>query len=222
MSRFCDLDDQPTSCAIAESIGAYVLGRTSRSERARLEVHLQLCVICRAAVDELRPVVDLLGTVDLADLPPAEPSPGLFDRVLTAAAASRRRNWLRRALGSAALAAACAGVIVAIADHQAPPQPGPVIASATEDGVSGTAELVGTEAGTRIDLRLTGISAVGTCRLIVRDRAGVDDQAATWSVGYRDAFEAPASTSVPVSDISELGIVTATGRELLSIPVARS
>lgn len=222
MSRYCDLDDHPMACAVTESIGAYVLGRTSRSERARLEVHLQLCVICRAAVDDLRPVVDLLGTVDLADLPPAEPSPGLFDRVLAAAASSRQRHWLRRAFGAAALAAACAGVVVVVADHQAPSQPGPVIATATEDGVSGTAELVGTGEGTRIHLRLSGIPSGETCRLIVRDKAGVDDRAATWSVGYRHTLDAPASTSIPVGEISGLGIVTTTGRELLSIPVELS
>jgi hypothetical protein len=222
MNHFCDLDSHPMTCAVTESIGAYVLGRTSRSEQARLEVHLRLCVICRAAVEELRPVVDLLGTVDLADLPPAELSPGLLDRVLAAAAVSRRRHRLRRAFGAAALVAAGAGVVVAVADHGAPAEPGPVIATATENGVTGTAELVGTEAGTRIHLRLSGIPADETCRLIVRDKAGEDDQAATWSVGYRHAIEAPASTSIPVGEISELGIVTATGRELLSIPVELS
>lgn len=222
MNHNCDLDRPPMTCTVTESVGAYVLGRTSRSERAGLEVHLQLCVICRAAVDELRPVVDLLGTVDLADLPPAEPSPGLLDRVLIAAATSRRRHRLRRAFGAVALAAAGAAVIVAVPGHQAPAPSGPVIATATEDGVSGTAELVGTGAGTRIHLRLSGIPAGETCRLIVRDKSGAYDQAAAWSVGYRHTLEAPASTSVPVGQISELGIITVTGHQLLSIPVELS
>jgi len=212
-----------TSCAVTESVGAYVLDRVDASERARIEVHLKLCLICRAAVDELRPVADLLGSVSETEIVPdrsPEPSPVLLDRVLATTSATRQRQAKsRRALLAAALAVAAAGMAIPAIDQKGPPAPGPVLASATGEGVSGTANLVGNDAGTDIRLRLRGVPEGLTCRLIVQDRSGARHQAGSWPAGYDGTVDVPASTTVPLPRIVALGIETTTGRELLAIPI---
>jgi len=212
-----------TSCAVTESVGAYVLDRVDASERARIEVHLKLCLICRAAVDELRPVADLLGSVSETEIVPdrsPEPSPVLLDRVLATTSATRQRQAKsRRALLAAALAVAAAGMAIPAIDQQGPPAPGPVLATATGAGVSGTASLVGNDAGTDIRLRLRGVPEGLTCRLIVQDRSGARHQAGSWPAGYDGTVDVPASTTVPLPRIVALGIETTTGRELLAIPI---
>lgn len=212
-----------TSCAVTESVGAYVLDRVDASERARIEVHLKLCLICRAAVDELRPVADLLGSVSETEIVPdrsPEPSPVLLDRVLATTSATRQRQAKsRRALLAAALAVAAAGMAIPAIDQKGPPAPGPVLASATGAGVSGTANLVGNDAGTDIWLRLRGVPEGLTCRLIVQDRSGARHQAGSWPAGYDGTVDVPASTTVPLPRIVALGIETTTGRELLAIPI---
>ena len=212
-----------TSCAVTESVGAYVLDRVDISERARIEVHLKLCLICRAAVDELRPVADLLGSVSETEIVPdrsPEPSRVLLDRVLATTSATRQRQAKsRRALLAAALAVAAAGMAIPAIDQKGPPAPGPVLASATGAGVSGTANLVGNDAGTDIWLRLRGVPEGLTCRLIVQDRSGARHQAGSWPAGYDGTVDVPASTTVPLPRIVALGIETTTGRELLAIPI---
>jgi hypothetical protein len=212
-----------TSCAVTESVGAYVLDRVDASERARIEVHLKLCLICRAAVDELRPVADLLGSVSETEIVPdrsPEPSPVLLDRVLATTSATRQRQAKsRRALLAAALAVAAAGMAIPAIDQKGPPAPGPVLASATGAGVSGTANLVGNDVGTDIRLRLRGVPEGLTCRLIVQDRSGARHQAGSWPAGYDGTVDVPASTTVPLPRIVALGIETTTGRELLAIPI---
>jgi len=212
-----------TSCAVTESVGAYVLDRVDASERARIEVHLKLCLICRAAVDELRPVADLLGSVSETEIVPdrsPEPSPVLLDRVLATTSATRQRQAKsRRALLAAALAVAAAGMAIPAIDQKGPPAPGPVLATATGAGVSGTANLVGNDAGTDIWLRLRGVPEGLTCRLIVQDRSGARHQAGSWPAGYDGTVDVPASTTVPLPRIVALGIETTTGRELLAIPI---
>jgi hypothetical protein len=212
-----------TSCAVTESIGAYVLDRVEASERARIQVHLKLCLICRAAVDELRPVADLLGSVSEAEIAPRsspEPSPMLLDRLLATTSATRQRQAKsRRALVAAALAVAAAGMAIPAIDQPGPPAPSPVVASATAASVSGTANLVGTNAGTHIWLRLRGVPEGMTCRLIVRDSSGARHQAGSWPAGYDGTVDVPASTTVPLGQIAALGIETTAGDEVLAIPV---
>jgi hypothetical protein len=212
-----------TSCAVTESVGAYVLDRVDASERARIEVHLKLCLICRAAVDELRPFADLLGSVSETEIAPGrsrEPSPVLLDRLLATTSATRQRQAKsRRALLAAALAVAAAGMAIPAIDQKGPPARGPVLASATGAGVSGTANLVGNDTGTDIRLRLRGVPEGLTCRLIVQDRSGARHQAGSWPAGYDGTVDVPASTTVPLPRIVALGIETTTGRELLAIPI---
>ena len=94
-----------------------------------------------------------------------------------------------------------------------------MLASATGEGVSGTANLVGNDAGTDIRLRLRGVPEGLTCRLIVQDRSGARHQAGSWPAGYDGTVDVPASTTVPLPRIVALGIETTTGRELLAIPI---
>lgn len=215
-----------TGCAVTESVGAYVLDRVDASERARIEVHLKLCLICRATVDELRPVADLLGSVSETEIDPAgshEPSAALLDRLLVTTSAKRQRQAkVRRAMLAAVLAVAAAGVAIPAIDQPGPPAPGTVLASATGARVSGAANLVGSSGGTDIRLRLRGVPEGMTCRLIVQDSSGERHQAGSWPAGYDGTVDVPASTTVPLDQIAALGVETTTGRELLTIPIGVS
>jgi hypothetical protein len=104
-------------------------------------------------------------------------------------------------------------------DQPGPPAPSPVVASATAARVSGTANLVGTSAGTDIQLRLRGVPEGVTCRLIVRDSSGARHEAGSWAAGYNGTVDVPASTTVPLGQIAALGIETMTGHKLLAIPI---
>jgi hypothetical protein len=212
-----------TSCAVTESVGAYVLDRVDPSERARIEIHLKLCLICRAAVDELHPVADLLGSVSETEIVPGsspDPSPVLLKQLLaTTSAARQRQAKSRRALVAAALTVAAAGMAIPAIDRPGPPGPGPVVATATGARVSGTADLVGSNAGTGIRLRLRGVPEGMTCRLIVRDSSGARHEAGSWPAEYDGTVDVPASTTIPLGQIAALGIETTTGHELLAIPI---
>ena len=218
-----DVRAMAMSCAVTESVGVYVLGRVDPSERARIEVHLRLCLVCRAAVDELRPVADLLASVSETEIDPAkppEPSAALLSRLLTATSATRQRQAkLRRALLAAALVVAAAGVVIPAVDQPGPPAPGTVLATATGARVSGAANLVGTSGGTDIRLRLRGVPQGMTCRLVVLDSSGAQHQAGSWPAGYGGTVDVPTSTRVPLDQIAALGVETTTGRELLAIPI---
>jgi hypothetical protein len=122
-------------------------------------------------------------------------------------------------LVAAALVVAAAGMAIPAIDQPGSPAPGPVIATATGSRVSGTANLVETNTGTNIRLRLRGVPEGMTCWLIVRDSSGVRHQAGRWPAGYNGTVDVPASTTVPLGQIAALGIETATGHELLAIPV---
>lgn len=59
--------------------GAYVLDALAEDEAVAFEAHLRACPECRAEVEELRQVVDILPLA----VDPVEPPAGLRDRILT-------------------------------------------------------------------------------------------------------------------------------------------
>jgi len=61
-------------------VGAYVLDALSSEECVEFEQHLATCASCRAEVEQLRDVVDVLPLA----LEPVEPPAGLRDRIMLA------------------------------------------------------------------------------------------------------------------------------------------
>ncbi len=211
------------NCPTTESLGPYLLGAVDARERAAMDAHLTGCVACRTVAGELRPVSVLLGQLHVDDLTPPEPSPGLLERVLSARARTRRRRRLGVLVAAAALVAGVAtagGVVGAGTPADEPPVRSVAVSAAeTAAGVTATAWLTAHAAGTDIRLHLEGVRSGEWCSLVVRDRDGRVETAATWRVGYDEEVDMPASTTAIMLDrIDELVVMTADGEELVSVP----
>jgi hypothetical protein len=209
------------NCHRAESLGPYLLGAVDPRERATVEAHLAECDACRAVADELRPVSAMLGVLHIDDLTPPEPSPHLLELLLATRARVRRRRRVG-VLAAAVLVAAvgvAGGVVAADTPAEQPSGTLAVTAAETADGIAATAWLTPSTAGTGIRLHLEGVPAGEWCSLIVRDREGRTDTAATWQVRYGEDVDVPtATTDVSLDHIDELVVTTVDGEELVSLP----
>jgi hypothetical protein len=208
---------------MTESLGAYLLGAVDDDERARVEAHLQGCATCRAVVDELRPVPILLGRVHVDDLEPPDPPAHLLDRLLATQIQTRRRRRVAALAGAAALVAGLAVGVVVVADDDNASPPSETIALTAEDpsaDVTATAWLTEREWGTEVRLRLVGVPAGEWCSLIVHDRDGNTETAASWTVQYGEDVDVPGSTAEQVEQIRDLEVVTGDGTRLVTIPLA--
>ncbi len=76
---------------VSKELIAYLDGRASSAERAKMEGHLAGCAACRGRAEEMRKVSMLLGEV-----PAVEPSFGFDARVRQRVAAEPRQSWFWR------------------------------------------------------------------------------------------------------------------------------
>jgi hypothetical protein len=210
------------SCQTTESLGPYLLGAVDACERAEVEAHLAVCAGCRTTADELRPVSSLLGRLHIDDLAPPEPSSGLLERVLAEQATTRRRRRVGVMVAAAALVAAvgvAGGVVGAGAPAEEPTaRTVAVTAAETAGGITATAWLTPNATGTGIRLRLDGVPAGEWCSLVIRDRDGRTETAASWQVRYGEGVDVPTATTVTLDQIDALVVTTAVGEELVSFP----
>lgn len=214
------------SCVVTESIGVYMLGAVDERERAAMDAHLEGCAACRAVADELRPVPVLLGRVHVDDLTPPEPSGHLLDRLLDARMVSRRRRRLGFMLAAAVLVTAAVVTAGAIGGGAAAEDAQnitvgttSVTATQADTGVIATAWLTAHPWGTEIRLRLAGVTPGEWCSLLVTDREGGTETAASWIVRYGGDVDVPGATETTLDGIEELAVVTGDGVRLASIPV---
>jgi anti-sigma-K factor RskA len=142
-------------------LAGYVLGALDPGETAAFEQHLAGCDACRAEVEDLQGLPELMDRA----APPIEVPPGLRERTFAAveraAAGSRRRGpLLRLAAVAAALVVALLGGVV-VSQFGAGGR-GEVIelALAAQPGVSGraTAELRRVDDGVAIDMEVSGLA----------------------------------------------------------------
>jgi hypothetical protein len=212
-----------TSCQTTESLGPYLLGALDIRERAAVGAHLADCAACRTIADELQPVPVLLGRLHFDDLTPPEPSPRLLERLLAAQATARRRRRVGALVAVAALAAVVgvAGGVIGAGAPADEPSAGTVAVTAAESakGITATAWLTPDAAGTGIRLHLEGVPGGEWCSLVVRDRDGRTQTAATWQVRYGEDVDVPTvTTEVTLDRIDELLVTTVDGEELVSFP----
>jgi anti-sigma-K factor RskA len=141
-------------------LAGYVLGALDPGETAAFEQHLAGCDACRAEVDELQGLPELIDRA----APPIEVPPGLRERTFAAveqAAGARRRAPLLRlvAVAAALVVALLGGVVVSQLGGGGG---GQVIelALAAQPGVSGraTAELRPVDDGVAIDMEVSGLA----------------------------------------------------------------
>jgi hypothetical protein len=214
------------SCPMTQSLGAYLLGALDSEEHAQIGTHLGSCGHCRAVADELGPVPALLSQVHVDDLEPPRPPAHLLDRLLASRLESRRWRRLVAVAGTAAvIAGLAASAVVATSDSDTTPPPAETLALTAQDTssrVSATAWLTDREWGTEVRLRLGGVPAGQWCSLIVRDRDGRTETAASWIVQYGEDVDVPGATAAALDRIRDLEVVTGDGTRLVTIPLAHS
>lgn len=210
---------------------AYVLGSLSEQDRREYEAHLGVCAHCRAAVDELRDIPALLGTIDAADIadgdagPPAHLLDSLLDRMREQ---RRRRRWLASAAVGLAAALVAVGLLFAAGpalfgtDPGTPPPSGQVAMEKVSDTpINATVSLTGFGWGTRIDMACTygdwgrRDAPPQQLAMVVIGRDGSRDQIATW-LGLSGATALPsANTPMPVDQIAAVQLVSPESGQVL-------
>ena len=218
-------------CAdVRTGLGAYVLGALEPADRAVLEGHLAECVPCREALASLAPLPGLLGRVSLAEVDaPAEPGPRLLTRLLTAAAAERRRSRrIRLAVGSVAAALiVAAGVVSGVAITSSNHSPAGTTFTATNPTSRITASVVEWPKawGSALEVRVSGTASnpyLDKCQLVAVAADGRTEVAASWSAPSSGSVVAQGATGFAASDIARFEIVAAGGGTLVSIPTSSS
>jgi Putative zinc-finger len=223
-------------------IGAYIVDALDGHARDQVARHLAGCAGCRAEYDELVPVRDWLGVLDLVA---GAPQPGPARRPAPAAHNSsqegtadalplpscresgtrirarladppppgRPRTWRRLAVAGAGLAAAAVGVAVLISNGAAAQN---YRAADNATGVSASAQLHDTSTGTQIDLTATGLPGHQRCILVAVTRAGADI-AGSWDATYEGSARIAGTTAFPARQLTALRIESDTGTLLLTI-----
>ena len=79
--------------------------------------------------------------------------------------------------------------------------------------------MVARDGGTGLHLTLSGAPKHGWCSLVARAADGRSEIAATWPADGFGRVDVSGSTAIPAAQLSELSVVTDTGRRLVSIPV---
>lgn len=193
---------------MAEHLGVYVLGSAGDAERSLVRSHLPECARCRAELELLAPLADLL------DLVPPELVPEV------ASARSRRlvprrpvRAW--QVVTATAVTAAAAGLAGGfwLLPRGSGAVPTAVTLSAANPvtHVTATAALTGTSWGTSIRVEADGLPLNELCWLVVRSRDGSTEVTGYWDPWSTGPVSVPASAAWRPSDIAGVQVVTKAG-----------
>jgi anti-sigma-K factor RskA len=188
------------------SLGAYVLGHLADEERAGLEAHLEGCPDCRAEIDTLNGVAQLLPFADPDQFVQApSPSPELGRRIAAQIGSERRVNRRRRqwriglGLGSAvaATAAVLAILVLPSGSNEAPEQN--VDFASLPAGMTLKATLEPHSFGTEIYMYVNGIRSGTLCRVYLRDSKGATVSAGSFRYRWGGDSEAVLSSALDLS-----------------------
>lgn len=214
------------------ALGAYVIGALEPAERVEVDAHLAGCPACRedlALLADLPAVLGRLGESDALAAGATQVEPGMVERSLAELRRRRRSGGIRRRLvavaAGVAIAAAGAGAGSAVALHlSAPATPTGTSArvSGTDatNGATATAVLLAQPWGTSIHLTIAGVAPGDHCELVAVSKAGADEVAGTWAVSYAGEADIVGATSLAPSELASLDIVTTSGTDLVTLPLA--
>ncbi|GAA3336587.1 hypothetical protein GCM10020358_09640 [Amorphoplanes nipponensis] len=216
-------------------LGGYLLGGLDDADTDRLDAHLLDCDGCRAELDRLAPVPELLRSLENA-LPVAvaagsRPSPARIESLLARMRAERsrerRRGTGRRlAVAAAAVLVVAAGIgVIATREQDPPAGPPPVAASSpaavtavfeAEDGsgLAGQAVLTGRTWGVSVDLTVSKLAGRGpfTCRVSKAD--GTVEQAAIWGPTPSGNAKVTGASSIQLGNVSAVAVADGDGHVL--------
>lgn len=220
-----------SGCPRAHDVGAYLLGALPDDEHAAFEAHLPGCADCRAEVDELGDLPDLLALADAPDDGPdvvGEAPPEVLAGVLHRHHRQRRRR--RAVLVAGALAAVVAAFAAGIGVSALVSSPPPVtrtvaLASVGNAPVQGAAELTPVAWGTRLHVDCIALRNAGPTPpptgpptvyvLVLRAADGTEQQVARWSPPPGQDVRIEASTDLPANGVSGLEVRTTAGRVVM-------
>ncbi|RSM62113.1 hypothetical protein DMB66_22775 [Actinoplanes sp. ATCC 53533] len=214
-------------------LGGYLLGGLDDADTDRLDEHLLGCDECRAELDRLAPVPDLLQSLEREQPVAAgsRPSPARIESLLARMRAEQAREN-RRGLGRrlAAVAAAvlvvAAGVGVVIARDEDPPavtppaaapsQPAVTAVFEAEDGsgLAGQAVLTGKTWGVSIDLTVSKLRGRGPFVCRVRNADGTVEQAAIWGPTPSGNAKVTGASSIQLRNVSAVAVADNDGHVL--------
>ncbi len=217
-------------------LGGYLLGGLDDADTDRLDAHLRDCDECRAELDRLAPVPELLRALE--DAPPvavaagSRPSPARVESLLTRMRAERsrerRRSTGRRLAAVAAavlLVAAGVGVIVTRDQEQDPPA-GPPVAAPSQpvvtavfqasdgSGLAGQAVLTGKTWGVSVDLTVSELRGRGPFVCKVSQADGKAEQAAMWGPTPSGRARVTGASSIQLRNVSEVAVADHDGHVL--------
>jgi anti-sigma factor RsiW len=217
-------------------LGGYLLGGLDDTDTDRLDAHLLHCDECRAELDRLAPVPELLRSLENA--PPVavaagtRPSPARIESLLGRMRAERTRDR-RRTLGRRLAAVAAAVLLVAGAvgfivsrDQDETPVPPPIAAAPSQplvtavfepsdgSGLAGQAVLTGKTWGVSIDLQVSKLSGAGPFVCRVSNADGQVEQAAIWGPTPSGNAKVTGASSIQLRNVSAVAVADTEGHVL--------
>jgi hypothetical protein len=216
-------------------LGGYLLGGLDEADTDRLDAHLRDCDACRAELDRLAPVPEMLRSREDA-LPAAvaagsRPSParieGLLARMRAEQTRERRRSLGRRlAVAAAVVLLVAAGVGVIVTRDQDPPAGPPPVAASSQpavtavfeatggSGIAGRAVLTGKTWGVSGDRAMEKLPGRGPFVCRVRNADGAVEQAAIWGPTPSGNAKVTGASSIQLRNVSEVAVADHDGRVL--------
>jgi Putative zinc-finger len=196
-----------------ESLGAHALGQLPEEERPALEAHLEGCAECRAELESLAGVAQLLPLADPEHFGTAPaPPPSLAGRVAATIRAERRKSRRRRLrLGltlsgaTAAVAAAALAIFVLPGGSNGTPEQHIAFRS-LPPGLHIAATLEPHAYGTEIHMYVKGAPSGTLCRVFVRGPGGVRQSAGSFRYRWGNDSDAVLSAALDLSRTRAVGV----------------
>jgi hypothetical protein len=218
------------TCHMSFDLGGYVLHALEQQEEYAIEQHLVGCDECLEELGELAFTASLLALVQPEDaemldvLAPVEPASPPSARPSARPGSGRHVNHLRRravmaAVATLAMGSAAVPAMHLLDGHDQPAQAVVLRGVGPAPRARAEVDLVARDGGTGLHLTLSGAPKHGWCSLIARAADGRSEIAATWPADGLGRVDVRGSTAIPAAQLSELSVVTDTGRRLVSIPV---
>jgi anti-sigma factor RsiW len=212
-------------------LGGYLLGGLDDADNERLDAHLLHCDECRAELDRLAPVPDLLQNLEtaapipLGTRPSAARIESLLGRMRAERARARRRSIRLLAAAAAVVLVAAVAVGVTYTRDGGTPAPPPqavpsqqlvtaVFEPAPGSGLAGQAVLTGKTWGVSIDLNVSKLRGRGPFVCQVRNTAGVVEQAMTWGPTPTGNAKVTGASSIQLRNVSAVAVADRSGHVL--------
>jgi hypothetical protein len=205
--------------AVRPLLGGYVLGGLDHADQLTVDAHLSGCAGCRAEVDRLAAVPELLQRLP-ADLPqafPQAPSRDGLDAFLRRAGRPARRRRAGLLAGTAVAALIAAAVVWFPRSSPVPPaNPQPTQSSPTGtvvqfvaaagSALSGRATLFPRQWGVSVALEVNGLPGEGPFVLRVVGRGGQEEQAACWGRTTSASARVTGASSIQLPNVDKVTV----------------